>query len=164
MSRQKDHGLTIPALPNHYPYNDLLLDGKLSAKTREWRWSHYGATLLYTSTGTAHDICAAHGLTNAARTAPRGVLVGVGILVPVRLNTDRERSRIAREFYNGKRRPFGITAGPYRYEFKRLRRFTKPIPFKPPQGSVRVLRVELTLELAAALRRAGVKPEDMNFA
>jgi hypothetical protein len=156
--------LTIPALPNHYPYNELLLSGKLSAKTRSWRWHHSGVTLLYTSTRTADGVCEAHGLLEASKTAPRGVLVGVGFLKPVRPNTERERQRIMREFFNGKRRTYGGWAGAYRYEFTRLRRFRRPIPFKPPRGVVQVFRVEYSHELARALLRVGVKPQDINWA
>ena len=67
---------TIPAFPNWFPYNELLLTGKLSAKTRTWRWSHTGLTLLYTSGSTAREVVEAHGLD--PKDMPRGVLVGIG--------------------------------------------------------------------------------------
>lgn len=143
---------TIPALPNTFPYNELLLSGKLSAKTRNWRWSHTGLTLLYTSTNTAHNVARAHGLN--PKDAPRGVLVGIGELVPVRELTCKEANQIEREFANGNPNVF-VSAGAYRYEFKNLRRFKKPVPFKPPQGVVRLFNVPVSV-VNEALKEAGV--------
>ncbi len=147
---------TIPALPNHYPYNELLLRGKLSAKTRDWRWSHTGLTLLYTSTGTSDGVVAAHGLQKEAKKAPRMVLVGVGELQPVRKLTQKEGAQIYREFRNGKQTTWGPGTGNYRYEFKNLRRFKNPVPFRPPQGAVRLFHVPVAL-VARELRRVGTQ-------
>lgn len=147
---------TIPALPNSYPYNELLLNGKLSAKTRTWRWSHTGLTLLYTSTSTAWDVVGAHGLEDKVHTTPRMVLVGVGHLVPVRELTEDERDQIDREFGNGDY--IGIGAADYRYEFKDLRRFEKPVSFKPPKGAVRTFKVPVRV-VADALKKIGIDPK-----
>lgn len=146
------NGQTIPAFPNSFPYNELLLLGKLSAKTRTWRWNHTGLTLLYTSQSTAHDVAEAHGL-NSKDTA-RGVLVGVGELVPVRELTYAEAGQIEREFDNDTG-TVSIYAGPWRYEFKNLKRFKKPVPFKPPQGAVRLFNVPVSV-VAKALKEIGV--------
>jgi len=130
----------VYALPNSYPYNELLLSGKLSAKTREWKWNHSGLVLLYTSTSTAKGVVKAHGLPKEHET---GVLVGYGFLRPVRYNTWEEQNDLEREFNNDGEGSCGVFAGLYRYEFSELIRFKKPIPFKPKQGSVRVLRVPI---------------------
>lgn len=152
----KEHPMaqkTIPALPNHFPYNELLLNGKLSAKTRTWRWKHTGLTLLYTSTSTAWDVVGAHGLEDEVHTTPRMVLVGVGELLPVRELTEDERDQIDREFGNGDY--IGTGAADYRYEFKNLKRFVEPVPFKPPHGAVRTYNVPLRI-VAEALEEVGV--------
>ncbi|MBI2121666.1 MAG: hypothetical protein HYT98_00950 [Candidatus Sungbacteria bacterium] len=146
------NGKTIPAFPNSFPYNELLLRGKLSAKTRTWRWSHTGLTLLYTSTSTARDVAKAHGLDS--KNTLRGVLVGVGELVPVRELTDAEAEQIEREFDNDTG-TVSIGAGSWRYEFKNLKRFKKPVPFKPPQGAVRLFNVPVFI-VAKALKEIGV--------
>ena len=143
---------TIPAFPNSFPYNELLLRGKLSAKTRTWRWSHTGLTLLYTSTSTARDVAEAHGLD--PKNTLRGVLVGVGELVSVRELTDAEAEQIEREFDNDTG-TVSIGAGAWRYEFKNLKRFKKPVQFKPPQGAVRLFNVPVSV-VAKALKEIGV--------
>lgn len=139
---------TIPALPNRFPYNELLLLGKLSAKTRNWRWGHTGLTLLYTSTSTDPWVARAYGLD--PRAFPRMVLVGMGYLLPVRPNTPAEIKQIEREFANGGgyRHPT-IGAGIYRYEFRDLMRFAEPIPFRPPQGAITTFRVPASLVATA---------------
>lgn len=98
--KNRANGGTIPAFPNSFPYNELLFRGKLSAKTRTWRWNHTGLTLLYTSTSTARDVAEAHGLD--PKSAPRSVLVGIGELVPVRELTSAEADQIEKEFANGR--------------------------------------------------------------
>lgn len=148
-------GKTIPAFPNSFPYNELLLTGKLSAKTRSWRWSHTGLTLLYTSTSTVDAVVSAYGLENEARKAPRMVLVGVGELQPVRGFTEKESKQVYREFRNGKRTTWGPGSGGYRYEFKNLKRFKEPVPFKPPKGAVRLFNVPVSV-VTKALKEIGV--------
>jgi len=150
--KDKGNGKTIPAFPNSFPYNELLLQGKLSAKTRTWRWGHTGLTLLYTSTSTARDVARAHGLD--PKGALRGVLVGVGELVPVRELTDKEAEQIEREFDNSTG-TVGVGAGGWRYEFRNLKRFKKPVPFKPPQGAVRLFNVPVSV-VAGALKQVGI--------
>jgi len=145
-------GHTIPAFPNSFPYNELLLRGKLSAKTRSWRWGHMGLTLLYTSTSTARDVARAHGLN--PKDAPRGILVGVGNLLPVRKTTRAEARQIEREFANGKKN-IGVYAGYWRYEFKNLKRFKRPVPFKPPRGAIRMFNVPVSV-VARALKEIDI--------
>ena len=144
---------TIPALPNSYPYNELLLSGKLSAKTRSWRWKHTGLTLLYTSTSTVREVAEAHGLEEEAKVAPRMVIVGCGELVTVRKNTSAELRQLANEFLNHQfvARMVDPLDPSFRYEFKNLLRFRTPVPFRPPQGAVRTFGVPIGVVFAALL-------------
>lgn len=144
---------TIPAFPNSFPYNELLFSGKLSAKTRNWRWKHSGLTLLYTSTSTAQSVAEVHGLD--PKKSPRGILVGIGELVPVREMTDAEIVQVEREFDNGGSTVTGVYAGIYRYEFRNLKRFKEPVPFKPPRGAVRLFNVPVSV-VTKALKEIGV--------
>src|SRR3989344_5912337 len=82
---------TLPVLPNSFPYNELLLTGKLrvgeheGVKTRGWPmcvWKYRGPVLLYTSTSTHKLAAEAHGLNTDD--FPRRVIVGVGQLVDIR--------------------------------------------------------------------------------
>ena len=130
----------IKCLPNRYPYNQLLLTGKISAKTRTWKWKHEGLTLLYTSKRKDNEIIEMHNLPFKFES---GVIVGYGYLQPVRLNTNKERAQIKKEFGNGKHVSTG--ADSYRYEFKNLKRFKKPIPFISPPGAVSVINVPFSV-------------------
>ncbi len=147
----------VYALPNSYPYNELLLSGKLSAKTRNWKWSHTGLTLLYTSHSVASNIVRAHNLPTKHKV---GVIVGYGMLEPVRENTEQELDSLESQFYNFNLDAWdGVWAGQYRYEFSKLTRLPEPIPFKPKPGSVRVLRVPLSVidgHIPTSLLRARV--------
>ena len=150
----------VYAMPNRYPYNELLLSGKLSAKTRTWKWNHTGLTLLYTSEKSDDDVLWAHDLSKKHES---GVLVGYGMLEPVRLNSEEECGLLEDEFYNADNLRYYdfdrlISAGPWRYQFTDLQRFKKPISFKPKPGSVRVFRVPAELlkgKIPAKLLTAG---------
>ena len=146
---------TIPAFPNVFPYNELLLTRALSAKTRTWRWNHTGLTLLYTSTGTDKDVAKAHFLD--PKDAPRGVLVGVGELIPVRGLTKQEHRKIIDEFYAQQfdARLIEPRNDLFRYKFQNLKRFKKPIPFKPPKGAMRTFKVPVSL-VRKSLREIGI--------
>lgn len=145
----------IYALPNRLPYNKLLFDHKLSAKTREWKWKHTGLTLLYTSTRTVSPVMQAHGLKKKDYKHLLGTIEGVGFLQPVRPCSRREVMRIEREFGNGRTTLPYIEAGFYLYKFKDLQRFTEPISFKPPSGAVKVIRVP-KIVVAEALQNIGI--------
>lgn len=153
MNKKLEKIETIPAMPNWFPYNELLLSGKLSAKTRDWRWKHTGLVLLYTSTRVEPEVAQAYGLN--LKDFQQGVLVGVGELLPVRENTEEEAIQIEREFANSDSNLI-VQAGYYRYEFNNLKRFRKPIPFKPPRGAVTVFRVPVSL-VKEALEEIGVE-------
>lgn len=152
----------IPAFPNSFPYNELLLSNKLSAKTRTWRWKHRGLTLLYTSTSTDRPVADIHELN--PKEAKRMVLVGVGELQPVRVLTQKERRQIQREFRNN-RRNTGIYLNPeniFRYEFKNLKRFKTPIEFRPPKGQIMTFKVPVRV-VAKALKEVGINPKKIQL-
>lgn len=142
----------IAALPNSFPYNELLISGKLSAKTRDWYWKHHGPTVLYTSTSTAREVARAYNMD--PKKFPRMVVVAIGDLLPVKVTTDREVNRIEKEFGNG--RKIGVRAGCFIYKFKNIKRFKKPVPFKPPRGAVRTFKVPLKI-VARALKEVGIE-------
>lgn len=134
----------LSAFPNQFPYYELLLEGKLSAKTREWKWNHIGWTLFYTSKSRqVTHVMRVHNIKLDDFRNTLGCLVGVGYLLPVRANTQKEIRQIEREF-NG-RGPKEIFAGWARYEFKPFYRFDKAIPFSPPRGAVTTFKVPVEL-------------------
>jgi hypothetical protein len=153
---------TIPAFPNWFPYNDLLLDGKLIAKSRSWSWRHRGLTLLYTSSRIARPVAQAHGMD--PKDYPRRAIIGVGRLVDVRLLTRREWHVLRRQFNNV---PLGgmrkiIAAGefveplPYGFFFRDLQRFADPVPFAWPTGPVKPINVPTAL-VARELRKLDIR-------
>ncbi|MEA3249888.1 MAG: hypothetical protein U9Q03_06090 [Patescibacteria group bacterium] len=154
--------LTVPAFPNRYPYNELLLDGKLLAKTRIWRWKHRGLTLLYTSSRADHEVVLAHGLELTGFT--KGIIVGCADLVDVRELTMGERVELFRAFNNIKSKSVArrrmrtdgnsIWPFPIGFFFEDLCRFDEPIPFKPPRGAMRTFRVPIEL-VAEQLQKLG---------
>jgi len=157
---------TIPVFPNFFPYNELLFDEKLIAKSRNWEWKHRGPTLLYTSTRTEGCVARAYGFDPGSY--PRKVIVGVGNLVDVRPFTGRELRRIFKQFNPDASREeitdytkYGIlwtneriTPGFYGYFFENLRRFEIPVPYNPPKGAVRTFRAPKVLVMRA-LREVG---------
>lgn len=151
---------TLPAMPNIFPFNELLLGkGKmrLSAKTREWKWNYAGPVLLYTSKcRIAREVANAHKLNPADFTL--GAIAGIGWLLPVRLNSIPEMTKIELEFGNGKPMPHSNwRAGHWRYEFGDLKGFGHPVSFKPPRGAVRTFRVPVSA-VADALKKIGLDP------
>lgn len=141
----------LSAFPNQFPYYELLFQGLLSAKTRTWKWNHIGWTLFYTSRSRiVTSVVKAHNLDPKEFKNTMGCLVGIGYLLPVRANTQKEIRQIEREF-NG-RGPKEVYAGWARYEFKPFYRFDKPIPFMPPRGAVTTFKVPVSL-VARELKR-----------
>jgi hypothetical protein len=152
---------TIPAFPNAFPYNELLLDGKLIAKTRGWVWAHRGLTLLYTSTKVHRAAADAHGLD--PKDYEQKVIVGCGELVDSRALTEAEKKELFRQFNNLR---FGWTEKdlphrwieplPIGFFFKNLKRFKKPVQFNWPSGPVKPIGVPVS-KVAAALKAVGIR-------
>ncbi len=159
----------IPAFPNWFPFNEMLLDGilklgKYGVKSRPLPWSHRGLTLLYSSSRVARASAEAHGYD--PKTSPRGVILGVGQLVDVRVLTPEEWEQMRLQFNNTT--PDGmqeILATPGRqyvepfdlgYFFEGLKRFETPVPFNWPQGAVRCTNVPVAT-VAKALKGIGIR-------
>ena len=161
--------VTIPAFPNWFPFNEMLLDGKLKlgeygVKSRKLPWSHRGLTLLYSSGRVSNPSAQAHGYD--PKTSPRGVILGVGDLVDVRELTQAEIRKMCLQFNNtdarGMRRilatPGREYVVPFRlgYFFENLRRFETPVPFAWPSGAVRCTNIPVS-KVAAALKAVGIR-------
>ena len=146
---------TLSAFPNQFPYYELLFQGKLSAKTRTWKWNHTGWTLFYTSKSrVVTSVMKAYDLKVSNFQNTLGSLVGIGWLLPVRANTRAELEQLEREFNNSG--PVEIWAGWARYEFKPFYRFEHPIPFSAPRGAVTTFKVPVDV-VASELDRLGIK-------
>jgi len=160
---------TIPAFPNVFPYNELLLDGKLIAKTRSWVWKHRGLTLLYTSSSSHGDVARAHEMN--PRLYPRKALVGVGNLVDVRPLTKREKRKLFSQFNNVPNRravsnralqkhgfweSSDVYPLPIGFFFENLRRFKEPVSFDWPSGPVKPIGIPIST-VAAALKAVGIR-------
>lgn len=153
--KSEEINATIPLFPNWFPYNDLLLDGKLIAKSRSWTWKHRGLTLLYTSSRVARSVAAAHGMD--PKKYPRKAIVGVGDLIEVRPLNAREWRTLSRQFNNSwaPDRQF-VEPLPIGYFFENLRRFETPVPYSWPQGPVLPITIPAAL-VAGELHRLGIR-------
>jgi hypothetical protein len=165
---------TMPALPNVFPYNEMLFQGILKlngrgVKTRSWSWGYRGLILFYTSLCRYHRIPAeAYGLNPTD--FPRGAIVGVGNLVNVRKLTKREKFRLLLQFNNAtpkEAEEFGQFTGPayvgpfdIGFFFKGLKRFKRPVPFTPKKGAIRTFRVPISV-VAKALKEVGFDPKGL---
>lgn len=143
--------LTAPGWINWPPFNTLLLNRFVSAKTRDdrnpWR-SHTGATLLVTTqarkwTDKGEQLAAHYGLNKDQ--VPTEAIVGYGELLPVRENTSGEIEQIEKEF------AYLFGAGKWRYAFVNLIPFRDPVPYTIPSGSIRVTRVPLNKRIREQL-------------
>jgi len=156
--------ITLPGFPNHYPFNDLLLDGKLIAKTRTRNRKYRGPMLLHTATRAAKGVARVHGYD--LKDHPKGMIVGVGVLSDVHELNDDEWRTLFCQFNNvsyAKGRKMALSGKwicePFYigYFFTHLRRFSKPIPFKPPRGAVSAFSVPVEGRLVTELRKAGYR-------
>lgn len=155
--------MIIPALPNPFPYNELLLEGTFFATSRNWKWGHSGPTLLYT-TKTVVEPVARHFKRSSPhwRREIMGSLIGIGDLLPVKQITKRERMRM-----EGKLNCTPVSkltevnsdeyvhAGGYLYRFENLQKFDKPVPFILPSGNRRAFDVAGSA-ISAELRKLDI--------
>lgn len=140
----------LSALPNQFPYNEMLFDGKLRlgnyrVKTRSYDPGFRGPVLLYTSGRTAHHIARAHDYN--PRDYVRPAIVGVGDLKDVRRLNDKEFESLLLQFNNTTLVDSVAQAYdgplPYGLFFQRLKKFPEPIEFTAESGPVRMVRVPL---------------------
>lgn len=176
---------TIPSFPNIWPFNELLLTGKLDSadgrygvKTRTYHCApkNLGWRVLYTSKSRIADTVAAkHGLTPNGQY--RGLLVGVGFLEYTRELDEDQSARLACQFSNVNAEKFGTFVklyGPSPEAFRAriclvgeplpvgwffrkdtLHVFKKPVPYSAPPGAVRTFCVPLSI-IARPLKELGV--------
>lgn len=94
----------IPVFPNWFPYNDMLLDGRLGVgpyagvKTRNWDWTYRGLVLLYNSLRTAQPAVAAYQYQDGP--LRHKVIIGAAELVNVRPLTFAEALQMVCNFNN----------------------------------------------------------------
>ena len=153
---------TVPVFANRAPWNELLIRGQRKVKTLSRNWKHRGPVLLYTSSNRQDSI---FGLTYKLPKNMKvedfhlGAIVGTAEVVDVVPETE----------FSAVLHPFGDSGSKYEAFFKHdpnltetlgqshvvivqnVKRFKKPIPFKPPQGAVRIFRAPAKL-----LKRATV--------
>lgn len=159
----------LPVFPNWYPYNDMLLDGRLrvgdfGVKTRSYNWDYKGPVLLYNSGRTAWHCVNIYDYKRGHKN--HGIIIGVGELVNVRLLSDAENIKMICNFNNLTKRDIarhGFTGVdvqplPFGYFFSNLKRFQKPVPFSWPSGPVKPIFTdvrknrELSRQLSLARR------------
>lgn len=171
--RLKPQEKTIPALAFVIPYHEMLMRELLrvgeffGVKTRSSNWNYRGLVLLYTSHGHHHEVpCRAYKFD--PEQLHKGVIVGVATLVDSRKLTWQEKICITQNF--NKVDPntaeemllgtdgYYITPLPYGVFLQDVKRFKKPIPFKPRPGAIGIMRVSTKL-VARALKEVGINPK-----
>ena len=94
----------MPVFPNWFPYNDMVLDGRMKVdryegvKTRNWEWDYRGPILFYNSLRTAKPAVEAYKY--ADNPSNHKVIIGAGKLVEVRLLTKNEALQMVCNFNN----------------------------------------------------------------
>ena len=127
---------TVPVMANRAPWNELVLSGKRKVKTISFNWKHRGPILLYTSSNRVDDWgWADYRLHKKVADVPVGAIVGsvvVKDVVPV--------EELPQSYFDDDPNLYGSTGQAYVAIMGSPRRFGKPVPFRPPQGAIRVFR------------------------
>jgi len=153
------------AFPNVFPYNEMLLDGKLKlgdygVKTRSYDPRFRGPVLLYTSGRIEKSIAQAHGYNPKEYVRP--AIVGVGDLKIVRELNERELKSMLLQFNNAdsvrevNNRDTHVEPLEYGLFFQRLRRFKEPIAFTAVPGPVMKIKVPVNF-ITQALADNGMR-------
>lgn len=162
--------MRLPVFPNWYPYNDMLLDGRLdigerSVKTRSYNWDYRGPVLLYNSGRVAWHCVNAYGLPRDPASRQHHFIIGAAYLTEVRELTSRELRQMQRNFNNLSPRerrdqPWRVMVNPlpYGYFFESPTRFKESVPFRWPSGPIKPIFTEVTrnTRLYEELLNAGV--------
>jgi hypothetical protein len=165
---KNDEVKTIPVFPNVFPWNELLLDEKIFAKTRDWNWKYRGPILLYTSRSRIDKITAElHNLD--PKKYVLGAIVGVGNLIDVRELKLMEQVNLFRQFnrttkkealdfyrYNYSERANYALPMDFGFFFENLKHFETPIIFKYPSGPVRYYNLPITEFIEKELKKLGI--------
>ncbi|MBX4190332.1 hypothetical protein KW791_03510 [Candidatus Parcubacteria bacterium] len=157
--------MQIPVFPNWYPYNDMLLDGRLdigqkSVKTRSYDWNYRGPVLLYNSLRREPLAMRAYGY--GPNKNNHRMIVGMAHLTEVRLLTRGEIRKMICNFNNINKgeleklikkfkladypqwiHNYGSYISPFQfgYFFENPTRFEKPVPFNWPSGPVKPIYI-----------------------
>lgn len=135
-----DRSNQVWIFPNNFPYNELLLDGKLLAKTRNWDTDYRGDVLLYTSKRNATSVWQSYNM--PPKNFAHSAIIGRGKLVDCRPLNHEERWKILKQFNplaTNDELEYGwdiIHPMHYGFFFEDLVRFPKPVPFAWPAGAV----------------------------
>jgi len=145
----------IPVFPNVFPYNELIMTGRLLAKTRSWDYKYRGPILLYTSGRNDSIVCEAYDL--KPKDFPHSMVVGRAKLVDVRALTGKERETITRQFNPKAKKKYVddyIKHGLYTYGmvyplemgffFEEVERLPQPVKIKWPRGAVTLCYLPLS--------------------
>jgi len=140
---------TIPVMANRAPWNELVLRGRRKVKTLSFNWKHRGPILLYTSSNRVDwwangDYPILNSIPDSA--IPKGVIVGYATVKDVVPTS--ELPKVFTEKDPGLTYTLGQN---YVAIVTNVKRFKTPIPFKPPQGAIRIFRAP-----ASFLRRATI--------
>lgn len=167
---------TWPALAFVFPYHEMLLRGLLKVdehdgvKTRSGNWNYRGPVLLYTSKGRYHRIPTESYKLDPTK-FPIGAIVGVATIVDSRPLTGKEKMQMLQNFNNiSFDNAVNISLGTYPYDYveplpigvflKDIKRFKKPVPFKPKPGAIGIMRVPVKL-VSKALKEVGIDPKKL---
>jgi hypothetical protein len=138
---------TVPVFANRAPWYELVLRGKRQVKTLGFNWKYRGPILLYTSKDRTDDwglyeYQASHrGLKSLKMVdIPRGCIVGTATVVDVVPSLVFEFEEKYHEFYVKDDVLHDSLGQSHVVILANAKRFKRPIPFKPPQGAVRVFR------------------------
>jgi hypothetical protein len=142
-----DRSNKVPVFPNVFPYNELLMTGRLLAKTRDWDFKYRGPILLYTSGRDEKLVCQGYKLN--PKDFPHSRIVGKAKLVDVRPLTKEERWTITQQFnplacdqdihdymfsgYRHENMVFPLMLG---FFFEDIERLAEPVKIAWPRGAV----------------------------
>ena len=134
--RRKNAEATVPVMANRAPWNELVLQGQRKVKTLSFNWKHRGPILLYTSSNRVDAMgWEFYGLKKSLADVPKGAIVGIANVVNVLAIDDLPAS-----YFDDDPNLFETTGQAFVAVVDGVKRFKKPIPFKPPQGAIRVFR------------------------
>ena len=138
---------TVPVFANRAPWNELVLRKKRQVKTLSFNWKYRGPILLYTSTNRTDDWgLGEYPVRVKMADIPKGFLVGTAEVVDVVPTDD-----LPQTFYEKDPALYVTLGQSHVVIIKNPKRFKTPIPYKPKQGAIRIMKAPADL-----LKRATV--------
>jgi|SRR5579863_3311810 len=127
---------TVPVFANRAPWNELLIMGKRKIKTLSFNWKYRGPILLYTSKERVdHEGWIDYRLRKKLEDIPQGAIVGTAEVLDV-----MPTECLPQSYFDKDPALFDTTGQAYVVIVGKVKRFKKPVPFKPKQGAIRVFR------------------------